>query len=444
MTASRSLFLPFAVCAALALSAAHADDWPMFMGGPQHAGVAAADTSPVFEKLAPAWEFRLEANISATPVAVGNQLFAAAENGNLYALDLDSHKLQWLFHARGGIASTPAVANGSLYFLSRDGRFHALDAATGAPQWTFRTQGEAQFAAPGLYGQPQEQELPPDPWDLYLSSPLVHDGKVYFGSSDERVYALDARSGKLLWSYKTGGIVHSSPALAGKNIVIGSWDGALYALDADSGQQRWRVQTETEQKQSILLGVQASPTVDGDTVYVGARDGHFYALDAATGKQRWRHDAQGSWVVGTAAVDREAVYFGTSDTGLVMALDKASGQQRYAFDSKVWTFASPLRVGTALIAANMKGEAFVLDAASGRQRWHYQTAESRRDEHAIIDKASGKFDNARMFGEQPHTLYSALEYVKRLGAFAASPLWHRGQLVLATADGRLLFFSVPR
>ena len=49
-----------------------------------------------------------------------------------------------------------------------------------------------------------------------------------------------------------------------------------------------------------------------------------------------------------------------------------------------------------------------------------------------------------MFGEQPHTLYAALEYVKRLGAFAASPLWHRGQLVLATADGRLLFFSVPR
>ena len=92
----------------------------------------------------------------------------------------------------------------------------------------------------------------------------------------------------------------------------------------------------------------------------------------------------------------------------------------------------------------MKGEAFVLDVASGKQRWHYQTEESKRDEHGIIDKASGKFDNARMFGEQPHTLYSALEYVKRLGAFAASPLWHRGQLVLATADGRLLFFSVPK
>jgi len=425
----------------LLVQSAHAADWPMFMGGPLHAGVADADAA--FERLAPLWQFRVEGGISASPVAVGKQLFAASENGNLYAIDLESRRLQWLFHARGGIASTPAVEDGMLYFLGRDGRLQALDVATGKPLWSFRTQGEAQFSAPGLYGQPQEQELPPDPWDLYLSSPLVHGGKVYFGSSDERVYALDARSGKLLWAYKTGGMVHSSPALSGKNIVIGSWDGAVYALDAESGEQRWRVQTETEQKQSIMLGIQASPTVDGDTVYVGSRDGHFYALDARSGKQRWRWDAKGSWVVGTAAVDRDNVYFGTSDTGVVVALDKASGKQRWSYDSKVWTFASPVRAGGALIGASMKGEAFVLDAASGKQRWFYQTEESRVDAYGIIDKTNGKFDNARMFSAEPHTLYSGMEHVKRLGAFAASPLWHRGQLVLATADGRLLFFGAP-
>lgn len=426
---------------AQSMHVAYAGDWPMFMGGPRHAGVAGADGA--FEKLAPAWQFRAGGAFSASPAAVGKQLFAASEDGNLYALDLDTRALQWLYHARGGIASTPAVADGVVYFLSRDGRFHALEASSGRPLWTFRTQGEARFSAHGLYGQPTGQELPPDPWDLYLSSPLVHKGKVYFGSSDERVYALDARSGKLLWAYKTGGVVHSSPALSGANIVIGSWDGAVYALDAESGEQRWRVQTETEQKNSIMLGIQASPTVDGDTVYIGSRDGHFYALDAASGRQRWRWDAQGSWVVGTAAVDRDAVYFGTSDTGLIVALDKASGKLRYQYDSKVWTFASPLRAGTALIGANMKGEAFVLDAASGRQRWFYQTEESRKDAYGIIDKATGKFDGARMFGAEPHQLYSGLEHVKRLGAFAASPLWHRGQLVLATADGRLLFFSAP-
>lgn len=118
----------------------------MLMGGPLHAGVVAADARPAFEKLAPAWQFKLEANISASPVAVGNQLFAAAENGNLYALDLDKRSLQWLFHARGGIASTPAVANGSVYFLSRDGRFHALDAASGEQRWRMQTEEGRQDA----------------------------------------------------------------------------------------------------------------------------------------------------------------------------------------------------------------------------------------------------------------------------------------------------------
>lgn len=433
-----------AVALLMACGAARAaTDWPMLMGGPAHAGVVQGAGRPAIEQLALAWQFRLDAAISASPVAVGRQLFAGAENGNLYAIDLDTRQLQWLYHSRGGIASTPAVADGVLYFLSRDGRFYALDAASGAPLWHFRTGGEAVFAAHGMYGLPRDGEPAPDPWDLYLSSPLVHEGVVYFGSSDQCVYALDARTGKLRWAYKTGGVVHSSPALAGPNIVVGSWDGALYALDAASGELRWRVQTETEQKDSIALGIQASPSVDGETVYAGSRDGHFYAIAADSGKVRWRYDAQGSWVVGTAAVDAHQVYFGTSDTGLLVALDKASGKERYRFDTGVWTFASPLRVGDALVGASMKGEAFALDAATGRLRWRYRTEESRRDAYGIIDQATGKFDTARLYGSAPHQLYAALEHVKRLGAFVASPLWYRGQLVLATADGRLLFFAAP-
>ncbi|WP_229220061.1 outer membrane protein assembly factor BamB family protein [Rugamonas fusca] len=433
-----------AVALLMACGAAHAaTDWPMLMGGPAHAGVVQDAGRTAVEQLALAWQFRLDAAISASPVAVGNQLYAGAENGNLYAIDLDTRQLRWLFHSRGGIASTPAVADGVLYFLSRDGRFHALDAASGAPLWQFRTGGEALFAAHGMYGLPLDGEPAPDPWDFYLSSPLVHGGVVYFGSSDQCVYALDARTGKPRWVYKTGGVVHSSPALAGANIVVGSWDGALYALDAASGELRWRLQTETEQKVSIALGIQASPSVDGDTVYAGSRDGHVYAVAADSGKVRWRYDAQGSWVVSTAAVDDQQVYFGTSDTGLLVALDKTSGKERYRFDTGVWTYASPLRVGDALVAASMKGEAFALDAATGRLRWRYQTEESRRDAYGIIDKASGKFDTKRLYGSAPHELYAALEHVKRLGAFAASPLWHRGQLILATEDGRLLFFTAP-
>lgn len=396
------------------------------------------------EKLQLAWRFHVHATVSASPVVAGERLFVGAENGNLYAIDLRSHQLQWLFHARGGIASTPAVADGLVVFLARDGSVHALDAATGSTAWTFHTQGEAVFSAHGMFGLPMTPEPVPDPWDLYLSSPLIHDGKVYVGSSDQRVYALDLRSGKLAWAYKTGGVVHSSPALAGRNIVVGSWDGAVYALDAATGAEQWRFQTQTEQKQSIMLGIQASPSVDGDTIYIGARDGYFYALDAASGQRKWRYDAKGSWVVGTAAIDEDKVYIGTSDSGLLLALDKHTGAEKYRYATRVWTFASPLRAGDALIGASMKGELVALDASSGTLRWQYRTDDSRQDAFRILDPATGGFDNARLYGQRQDQLHAALEHVKHLGAFIASPLWHDGQLIAVSGNGEVLVFANGR
>lgn len=431
-----------AAAALLAPLACLAADWPTFMAGAQHRGVADAPASLALESLRLAWRFDVHATVSASPVVADGRLFVGAENGNLYAIDLRSGQLQWLFHARGGIASTPAVADGLVVFLARDGSLHALDAATGAAAWTFRTQGEAVVAAHGMYGMPMTPEPVPDPWDLYLSSPLIHDGKVYVGSSDQRVYALELRSGKLVWAFKTGGTVHSSPALAGRNVVVGSWDGAVYALDAASGAEQWRFQTQTEQKLSIMLGIQASPSVDGDTVYIGSRDGFFYALDAASGRRKWRYDAKGSWVVGTAAIDADKVYVGTSDSTLLLALDKRSGIERYRYDTKAWTFASPVRAGDALIAASMKGELVALDAASGAVRWQYRTDDSRRDSFHIIDPASGRFDSARLYGSgRQDQLHAALEHVKHLGAFIASPLWHDGRLIAVSGNGEVLVFA---
>ncbi len=440
-TARASMFA--LMLAFLAPVPASAADWPTLMGGAQRAGRIEAATDGI-RGFRLAGRFDTHAEIRTSPVVAGGQLFVGAENGNLYAIDLASRKLNWLFHARGGISSTPAVADGVVYFLGRDGRFHALEVQTGKPLWSFRTQGESVFAAHGMFGLPRDGEPVPDPWDVYLSSPLVHRDKVYFGSSDEHVYALDTRTGRLAWAYKTGGMVHSSPALSGPNVVVGSWDGAVYALDAETGEQRWRHQTRTEQKISVMTGVQASPSVDADTVYIGSRDGFFYALDAASGKEKWRYDAKGTWIVGTAALDEEHAYVGTSDTGLLLALDKKTGKEKYSFPTRVWTFASPLRVGGLLVGASMKGELHVLDAASGKQRWHWRTDGAARNEAGVVDAKSGKFDSERMFKGGAHALYSGLEHVKRLGAFMGSPAWHEGRLIVTNGAGEVLFFEAVR
>lgn len=122
---------------------------------------------------------------------------------------------------------------------------------------------------PGI--QPKYQTIP-DPYDIYLSSPVVGDGGVYFGSGDGNVYGLDARTGELRWKFKTGDVVHASPALAGGTVFVGSWDSYFYAIDARSGREKWRFHGGEDELIHNQVGFQSSPAVVDGVVYTGCRD----------------------------------------------------------------------------------------------------------------------------------------------------------------------------
>ena len=414
---------------------AHAEDWPTFMRDAARNG--RADMAEVRD-LKLSWSRALHAGVSASPVVAGGRLFVATESGNLHGIDMTTHKTAWLYHTEGAIASTPAVADGRIHFLSRDGFFYTLS-LDGQLLWRFQTHGERRFAAVGGYGLDASAGPVPDPWDLYQSSPLVRDGVVYFGSSDGHVRALDAATGKLLWAYNAGDPVHSSPAWANGKVLVGTWGTKLLALDAKTGALNWAFQGGAERKMSIMLGISAAPSVDGDTVYAGARDGFVYALDVGTGALKWKYDAAGSWVLATAAIGDRNIWFGTSDTRLLVALDKATGKERLRADTGVWTYASPVLVGGSVITGTMNGALYAFDAASGERTWTWRTPESVADADDILDDA-GKLRDARLFGPG-RQLQAGVEEVKALGAFVASPIWADGRLIAVTATGEVLVFE---
>lgn len=427
-----------------------AEDWPMFMHDARHSGQGDApvttSTAQTVEPsslkhLKPVWQYSLYSTVSASPVVAGNHLLVAAENGNLYAFDLIHKQRSWLYHTEAGIASTPAVANGNAYFLSRDGFFYALELATGKLLWRFATRGEQRFAAVGGFGLPKALGPIPDPWDFYLSSPLVQDNKVYFGSSDHHVYALDATTGKLIWSFKTDDMVHSSPAYANNKIFIGTWGTKLYALDAQTGNTLWHFQGKVDPERYAMQGITASPSVDNDTVYIGARDGFFYALNMQDGALKWSYDAASSWVLSTAAVDQNHVYFATSDTGLLIALDKKTGKESYRADTRLWTYSSPLLINNQFVViGTMSGELYAFDKSSGKKIWYYQTLEGRADINDIVNSKTGKLRSEKLFAPGVQ-LQAGVEEVKALGAFIASPIWVDNQLIVVSATGELLIFK---
>ena len=83
---------------------------------------------------------------------------------------------------------------------------------------------------------------------MVIGSAAVTDGKVYVGSTDGNLYAVDAESGELQWKFEAKSRIASSPAVADGIVYFGAYDGNFYAVDAVNGQLKWKFQTGGEQR----------------------------------------------------------------------------------------------------------------------------------------------------------------------------------------------------
>ena len=134
------------------------------------------------------------------------------------------------------------------------------------------------------------------------ATPLMVDGVLYVTSAWSIVYALDARSGELLWfhdpkvprSFLAKGCcdaVNRGAAYAQGRIIASTYDGRLISLDAKTGELQWDVQT-TDREQSYTIS--GAPRIANDKVIIGNGGaelgvrGYVTAYDIATGEQQWR------------------------------------------------------------------------------------------------------------------------------------------------------------
>lgn len=412
------------------------EDVSMFRGDAQRSGAYQAAGVPQLHGVK--WKFRTRGQVISSPTIVGSTLYVGSTDHMLYALDRDSGAVKWKFKTEGRVASSAAVVSGVAYFGSYDGNFYAVNTADGKLRWKFQTGGEHRFAAKHLHGSLPVAETMPDPFDVYLSSPVVADGSVYFGSGDGNVYALDATTGALKWKFATGDVVHASPAIAEGTIFIGSWDTNLYALDATTGKEKWRFKTGEDHDIHNQEGLQASPIVSDGVVYVGCRDSNFYALDAKTGQRKWAFNNKGSWVVGSAAAQNGKIYAGTSDSGLLYAFDAKSGVSTELMSSKKWPmFASPAIAGSMLYIGSNEGKLFALDLATQKQVWVFSTEGSQKN-GATYTKPDGTPNYEAAFtGDFYDDMVSGMQSMLSVGAIMSSPVVVDNVVYFGSTDGNV-------
>ena len=152
-------------------------------------------------------------------------------------------KLAWFYDldTNRGQEATPIIVDGVMYATSAWSKVYALDAATGRELWTYDPEvpGERGFSAC---------------CDVVNRGVAVYKGRVYFGTLDGRLIALDAKTGKPAWSVVTVDqsqpyTITGAPRIVKGRVVIGN-GGAEYgvrgyvsAYDADTGKMAWRFYT---------------------------------------------------------------------------------------------------------------------------------------------------------------------------------------------------------
>lgn len=315
---------------------------PEYGGSNQRTRYLPAVKLPV-PKGKPTWVFDAITLIEFPPAVVDGLVLVGVNSGRVSALDAATGRVRWEDRVDGAIASSAAISGNTGYVTSMDGRLTAYDLTTGKRRWQFSTGGS-----------PIE------------SSPLVHDGLVFFGAHNGTVYAVSASRPKLVWSAQMNAEVKGSAALAGDRILIGDYSGQVRAFDAKTGAARW----------SYTGGQRfyGGPAISGNHAVIGDVGGAVIALDTRTGAQLWRHTT-GGWVYGSPAIADGRVFIGSYD-GLFQALRLSDGGVIWSHDaggriSGSATVVNGVVYTSILYLPGQPRRTWGLDAATGAVRWQF-------------------------------------------------------------------------
>ena len=317
----------------------------------------------------------------------------------------------WEFSTNNLVPGSPAVGHdGTVYIGSYNRRLYAIDGETGAQQWNFNAGSK-----------------------IYSSPAVGSDGTVYVGTSGSKLFAINGTDGSQTWEFLADAPLYSSPAIATDGTVhIGDYGNKVYAVNGTTGTQKW----------AFTAGgyILSSPAIATDgTVFVGSGDKKVYALDGDDGSLLWEYTTGGPVRSSPTLGTDGTVYIGSDDKKLY-ALDGTDGSKKWEFvaGGTVTSSAAIGADGTVYVGGN-DSKAYALDGTTGALVWEFLAGGAISSSPAIAD------DGTVYVGSNDQKLYALdssngtkkWDFTTGGNVFSSPVIGHGGQVYTGAYDGKV-------
>ena len=275
-------------------------------------------------------------------VIVDGDFVTASMDGQLISLDVDSGRQNWepnLIRVseddenKRAIYASPAIYNGIAFLSSYDGKIHAISLSDGNliasvaldssfiggpiidSDNLFVVSEKGTIYAFNISISKESKVTLQPTWDSFdvadgvWSTPIIDDQLIYITSLDHSIYAIDKKTGELIWDFDTKGAIVSSPVVYENNLMFGSFDGEFYSLDPRTGIKNWMFSGSNNWYWATPI---VGYNLNTPLVFAPSLGGHIYAIDVETGSLEWESNVE-SPIVGTPAIVKDMLVFGSRD-----------------------------------------------------------------------------------------------------------------------------------
>jgi outer membrane protein assembly factor BamB len=306
--------------------------------------------------LKPAWDatyrtlalYEPDFPIKLSPSISSDLIYVADPNGTVNARDAQTGKTVWEKKMHYKFTAGPYYHDNKLYLGSQEGKLIALDA---------NEKGKV------LWKTALASEI--------LASPKANNEFIFVNTMDGKFYALDAESGRIVWSFdravpqlilRQG----SAPVIQDNVVLSGFASGKILAFDLQTGALIWEKMVATPKGHSELdrmVDISADLLTDGQTVFSSAFQGQTVGLNIQTGMTVWERDIDTQH---NMALDNDVLYL-TDNKNVLWALDAKTGATLWKqTHMQHYTLTGPAIYQDKLIVGSLNGRVMVFDKNDGK------------------------------------------------------------------------------